>query len=309
MIEEIVFKGVKAIKLSNRCISVVVLPSIGGKIASYYHKVKDFELLFQNEEEYYQQAKLGEEFALFDCSGFDDCFPTIDSCNIKYGNKQIEYPDHGEIWTAKFDYKIKKETVGFLYYSKLLPYVYQKRVTIKDNKLHLDYKITNQGKEIIPCLWAMHCLINCSEEMRLYFPAQTDKVENVIKSNYLGDIGKVHSFPVTRDNYGDEYRLDRVFSSRANKYEKYYVCGEVREGSCGVYYPLEDVSFSINYNKELLSYLGFWVSEGGFKGDYNCAFEPSNGYYDSVVTALENGKVYQLEPGESLEFTLELSLS
>ncbi|AZO93346.1 DUF5107 domain-containing protein [Halocella sp. SP3-1] len=308
MIEEIVFKGVKGIKLFNKCISVVVLPSIGGKIASYYHKAKDFELLFQNKQGYYQQAELGEDFALFDCSGFDDCFPTIDSCNIKYENKQIEYPDHGEIWTADFDYKVEKESVGLLYCSQLLPYVYRKKVSIKDNELHLGYKITNQGKGIIPCLWAMHCLINCSEEMRLHFPTQTDKVENVLESNYLGEIGKIHSFPLTVDNYGNEYRLDRVLSS-ANKYEKYYVCGEVSEGSCGVYYSLEDVRFSINYNKELLPYLGFWVSEGGFKGDYNCAFEPSNGYYDSVVTALENGKVYQLKPGKSLEFMLELSLS
>ena len=97
MIEKTNFKGIEAIKLENNYLKVIIIPELGGKIASIYNIEKDFELLFQNKEDIYVKPKLYDAFEKFDASGFDDAFPTIDKCSVYINNKHIEYPDHGEM--------------------------------------------------------------------------------------------------------------------------------------------------------------------------------------------------------------------
>ena len=62
MITESTFKGCKSIELENDYVKVIVLPTIGGKIASFFLKDKNFELMFQNKEEIYRKAKLYDDF-------------------------------------------------------------------------------------------------------------------------------------------------------------------------------------------------------------------------------------------------------
>lgn len=50
------------------------------------------------------------------------------------------------------------------------------------------------------------------------------------------------------------------------------------------------------------------VSAGGFRGDYNCALEPANGYYDDIRIAHRNQSLYYLRKGKPLQFTLELEV-
>jgi hypothetical protein len=54
--------------------------------------------------------------------------------------------------------------------------------------------------------------------------------------------------------------------------------------------------------------LGIWVTEGGFRGDYNCALEPTNGYYDNIDTARKEGRLFKLKPKERLNFIIEIAL-
>ncbi|TDT52023.1 DUF5107 domain-containing protein [Fonticella tunisiensis] len=308
MILESIFKGEKALILESEVLKVVVLPDIGGKIASIYHKGKDFELLFQNKEKIYRRPELYAAFENYDASGFDDAFPTIDACRVMYDGKKVLYPDHGEVWTSSFNYKIEDNRAYLWFKSAILPYEYKKVLELDGDRLLLKYEIINTGKDAFPCIWAMHCLINCHEDMELIFPEGTSEVINVHESSRLGEVNKVHSYPVTKDLDGRDYRLDRVLGREANHSEKYYVNGKVREGRCGAYYPHKDITYSVKFDKEKLPYIGFWVTEGGFRGDYNCALEPTNGFYDSIDITAKNGKVYSLDPGKELKFDIEINL-
>jgi galactose mutarotase-like enzyme len=308
MILETEFKNCKAIQLENEDLRVVVLPYLGGKIASLYKKDKDFELVYQNKEEVYRKAKVYDNFAEFDASGFDDAFPSIDEGMVKFKNNKVLYPDHGEIWTGTFDFNIVGDTVELYFTSTILSYNYKKIIFLNENLLEIKYEIVNTGKENLPCIWAAHYLVNCHEDMELILPESTDLAMNVCKSKHLGEIGDLHSYPITKDCYGNEYRLDKVFPHSANKYEKYYICNPISEGKCGIYYPHKDVAYLLHFDKEKLPYIGFWVTEGGFRGDYNCALEPSNGFYDSIDRAKLEGKLYELRVGENLNFTIGIEL-
>ena len=308
MVQEKVFKQCRSIQLENEFISVIILPEIGGKIASIYRKDKDFELLYQNKEDIYRKPKLYDAFEKFDASGFDDAFPTIDICNVKYGRKEILYPDHGEIWTANFDYKIEGEKVILTHYSDFIKYIYKKTFSLDGDKLVAEYEILNNGDEEFPCIWAMHCLIRCEEDMQLIFPKDTKEVVNVHNSKFLGQVGKIHTYPITCSSKGLPFNLDRVLEASADNMEKYYVKDSVSEGYCGAYYPSRDVKYSVYFDKEKLPYLGFWVTEGGFRGDYNCALEPTNGYYDSIDIAKKEERVCILKSGENLKFNICIEL-
>lgn len=298
----------KSVELSNDKLRIIIIPELGGKIASVYNLEKDFELLFQNKENNYKIPELYSNFAQFDASGFDDAFPGIESESVMINEEKLLYPDHGEVWTTPFMYRIENDKLIMSCRSSILPYQYSKILYLEENSLVIHYEITNFGEYPFPCLWTMHCLINCCPDMELIFPTGTDKIELAQDSKFLGKKGEIHPFPLTESLDGNDYYLNRVLPPQSKNTEKYYVNGKVSEGKCGAYYPQKDVCFMIKYDANKLPYLGFWVTEGGFRGDYNCALEPSNGYYDSIDTAKKNNALPILEPNQKMQFSLELEL-
>lgn len=90
-------------KLENEQLSVIIIPSKGGKVASILYKSNNFELLFQNGKDLLIHNSLGDDFAAGDASGFDDAFPAIEKENVLVNGMNISYPDHGEIWTADME--------------------------------------------------------------------------------------------------------------------------------------------------------------------------------------------------------------
>ena len=107
--------------------------------------------------------------------------------------------------------------------------------------------------------------------------------------------------------FGDRYSIgtDEICS---NGYEKFYICGAVSEGKCGIDYRGKDVQADIEWDNNVLPYLGFWITAGGFRDDYNCAWEPSSGYYDSVSRALRNNAVWELLPQEEKQFDITITV-
>lgn len=308
MIFEINYKGLNAVQLENEALRAIVLPKLGGKIASIYLKNKDFELAYQCKSDCYNIPRLYSDFSCFDASGFDDAFPTIDASNVKVLGNDVMYPDHGEAWNSSFSYKIAGEFLELEFNSSILPYNYKKTITLNGNSINVSYSIKNTGSEDFPCIFAAHYLVNCEEDMILKLPENISEVMNVLESKFLGTPKKLHSYPKTKDSQGNIYDLSRIYPKSAGKYEKYYVFNKIKEGSCGIYYPQKDVNYRLYYDSNILPYLGFWVTEGGFRGDYNCALEPTNGFYDSIETAKKENKLFTLEKGKSLKFTIGIEL-
>ncbi|AJA46655.1 hypothetical protein CPAST_c05550 [Clostridium pasteurianum DSM 525 = ATCC 6013] len=302
------FKNMNSITLENDLLKVIIIPDLGGKLVSIYNKSSNFELLFQNKEDSYKKPELNSDFGSFDASGFDDAFPTIDISKINYQGQEILYPDHGEIWSSPFDYRFIDDYLELTFSSRILPYNYKKVIHLEEDTVKIKYTIANKGTSPFPCIWAMHCLVNCSEDMEIYFPKDTTEIINVHDSTVLGKKNSIHSYPVTKDINGKDYNLNRVGSKDLNKTEKYYINGIVNEGECSIYYPENSSLFMINFDKNKLPYVGFWVTEGGFRGDYNCALEPTNSFYDDIDTAFNNNKLYYLTPKEPLQFEISLAL-
>ena len=288
--------GENAIILQNSYISTVILPNHGGKAASLFYISKEFELLFQNPHKDFKKAVYGSDFSKFEACGFDDAFPTIDSCEVPINGYSILYPDHGEIWSAVFDYVLDKKSVTLTYDSKILPYRYEKRFMLEQNSLYCNYKIQNTGKFEFPYLWAFHCLVNCEKDMRLIYPSGVTSITNVFNSKSLGKIGNKYHFS------------EALCELPKDPMNKFYITGKVQNGTCGYYYPKKDVTALIKFNPSSLPYLGFWCTNGGYRGDINCAFEPATGFYDSALSAYRNKTGSVLYPNETFSFRIVVTL-
>jgi galactose mutarotase-like enzyme len=289
--------------LENENIKIECLPSHGGKLSSIYDKKKNFELLFQNPKEEYKKAELGAEFSAFEACGFDDAFPNIDSESIVVDGKIIDYPDHGEVWTSDMKVESANEHALVLSFdSKILPYHYEKAYFLTEKGLSVIYKITNTGDFAFPCFYTFHCLVNNIKDAHLLFPKGISKVLMVDTPNSLKDLDDVVSFPITENG------IDLTDPSQLedNQEEKYYVMDPVSEGFTGYQFPNEKITVIITYKKEELPYLGFWNTQGHFRGDYNFALEMCNGYYDSISTAQKNKRCPVLKPGEVMKFSINI---
>lgn len=269
--------------LENDILRIVLLPSFGGKIISFYHKKKDFELAAQKDFETKDIAGVNKPRFGDYAYGMDDAFPNIDSEELVWNGKKLVYLDHGEIWDSKFDV-VAYEPENSIITIRLdagnsslgYQYVYQKTIILVGDTLRTDYHIVNTGEETFPCLWTFHGLVRYEEDMEIMHPNAEDGIITTFE-------GK-----------------DMV---------KYYIDGTVKEGYSGIFYPSQNITYSLKYDKNKLPYFGVWITRGGLEGSFNCALEPSSGFYDSVSKAMKNNAVNILKPKEKLCLDLEIRLS
>lgn len=304
----------KSYVLENEQLSVCIVPEHGGKSVSIYDKERQFELLAQKEERMLQKPEASQSFVESAAYGFDDAFPSIEEGKVDINGSIHYYPDHGEIWSANMEvqqWSQDKQELILSYKGKVIPYTYQKKISLHKYSVCYSYTITNVGNNYFPCLWTCHCLVRYEEDMKILFPHKSHMFVNVLDSKELGKKGTeyiTHNINKELDCKDTAYRFDRVPPADTGSMEKYYIKETIKQGRCGYEYPSQGVRCLISYDAMKLPYLGFFVTAGGLKGDYNCALEPCDGYYDSIETALKNKKCVILQPGEQRNFTLEIKL-
>ncbi len=292
--------GIEILRLENRQISVSLIPALGGKVISLYDKESAFECLFQNSRGAYRQPGLFSNFSEYDASGFDDAFPNIEESVSPVGQERVHFPDHGEIWSTPMHVCPTEQSVRLSCQGRVLSYSYEKEVALEGRGIRLRYRIINQSLNPMPCLWTMHCLVNCDPDTRLLLPAGPHVAENVLAGTDLGEKGRL--MPVQ----SGDMDLTALPAPGPEAMRKFYLAGRVSEGKCGFIYPSRKLRLMLNYDVEKLPYLGFWCTMGGYRGDRNAALEPSSGYYDSIDTAQNLGTLRCLSPQE--EFCFEILL-
>ena len=288
--------------IENEKIRIECIAEHGGKLSSIFDKEKQIEFLFQNPKGIYKKAKLGSDFSKFEASGFDDGFPSINPGEVKVGEKLIEYPDHGEVWSTAMKIEEDKDlTLSF--HSKILPYYYKKKIKIKDKKVIISYSIKNTGDVDFPAFYTFHCLVSCKKDMSLLLPASTKKVEILSSTRFLKP--EEVDYPFTKQGIN----LSKPSLLEKGGYEMFCVKGKIAEGKVGYIFPEEKTKLLLNFDRKQLPYLGFWNTQGGYRGDFNVALEMSNGNSGSIENAQKNNACPIIKAGSKMEFSIDLELS
>ena len=283
--EKTIYLGQEATVLENDALRVIVMPQRGGKIASVVHKASGFEALHQPAA--YPALVPGMPFDQGDASGFDDVFPSMG---------EAEMPDHGEIWTSAMQPETEGGALRLHCDGQGRPYTYTKWVELQDAAVICRYEIVNASQQELPCVWVCHCLMRLEDGMRFVFPPECSVAENVMSGSVLGTAGTMH--PV------NGLKMPPPDGTAA----KFYMADSVKTGVCSAVYPQSGRTVTMRYDAQALPYLGFWITNGGYRGERNFAFEPATGYYDTVDCARARGRLKTLAPGEKLSFSLMLEI-
>ena len=62
----------------------------------------------------------------------------------------------------------------------------------------------------------------------------------------------------------------------------------------------------LQWDAQLVPYLGLWVDEGALNPESVAALEPMTGFYDSLSLAYDRKLIAMIEPGDTHEWTLNV---
>ena len=271
------YKNVDSVTIQSDLVEAVILPEYGGKFSSIKYKGK--ELLWQNSEKCFFKSKYDTSFLDGDVSGFDEMFPTINSCFYpNYPWKGVELPDHGEVWALPWKADISEKEVGLSVNGVRLPYKFEKKVWfVKPDVLQIDYRVTNNTTFPMKFIWAAHPLFNIDKYSVLILPCGVEEIINAYGGRKrLGAFGKRHKWPLTITEDGLEYDMRRLDPSN-NTCDKYYVWGPVPRGECAVYNEKSGEYIKFVFPVDKVPYLGIWLNENGLVNQSNIALEPCTG--------------------------------
>jgi galactose mutarotase-like enzyme len=145
---------------------VRVIPQLGCKIVEIYDLENDHEWLWSDKSRPIKAANYGDQYDLYDISGFDECFPNI-GISQDPKNIGVTLPDHGEIWSLPWDVTDEVNGVSATVLGKLFDYRFSRKLSLKSNKLAIEYSVSNIGDSEITYMWSAHPLFAIDENMKI----------------------------------------------------------------------------------------------------------------------------------------------
>jgi hypothetical protein len=291
------YKGYFSVTIESEIVRVEMLPELGGKLVSIIYKPTGKEWLLDSGERTLKQPEYGSTFTDWDMSGWDECFPTIITC-LSGTEQAINLPDHGELWSLPWEYTLEESAVVCSVRSPQLPYKFIRRISFQSaKKVHMEYRVENEGGFGIPFLWVPHPQFAVDEPTRILLPPTATEMLCVYGGNTL--------------QAGVKYDWDSVSlltSKVTGNGLKFYYSGKINDGWSGMFGLESDSFLIVSVPVDKVPYIGIWMDTGMFNDRVTCALEPSIGYYDSLETALSNGTSQKILPKSSFEWHLDITL-
>ena len=304
------YKDQDAVILESAQARAVVLPRWGAKLASLVHKGLGVETLWQTEGAAYRRTTYGDGYERGEISGFDEMFPTISRCLYEAAPLSgTEAPDHGEVWTLPWEHSLSESCVRLWVNGVRFPYRLEKEMSLEDGRLVSRYRATNLSGFPLDFIWAAHPLFNAREGMQLIVPRGMDRVVNAVPGPVLPSYGEELSFPVARPRRGAEVRLDTVPAKNPTGWQKYWFRDPVPDGWCMLHDPSSTLTIGMAWPREKVPYLGMWLNEGSWAGQYNIAPEPATAAMDRIDMSKMWGMGSALAAHETREWSLAISLA
>lgn len=296
---------------------VTILPQFGGKIASI--RVRGKELLQQPLAPIAERTRT-MAFDECDASGWDECLPSVAACSVEYGGREVQIPDHGDVWRVPAENR--EQTAGnsavTVWDCFSLPLRLERTVELRealgDWRLRLFYKLTNNGVEPAPWSWAAHPLfaVDAGDCINLPDEVSTLRLEGSAGGR-LGTRGDAVSWPVAKlANANGETDLRFAQPPSSGIGDKLFAGPfESKVGWCEVLRPEARVAIRVSFESEKTPYLGLWICYGGWPerpgAKQMCvAIEPATTPVDSLAESGPWNRM--LAPGGSNEWAMIVTI-
>lgn len=287
---------------------VTLLPQLGSKMISLQNRLTSREWLSKPKGPLGNRG-YGSSFGDSDGSGWDEMFPTINACRypeIPWLGTAL--PDHGEVWSIPWQAHASQDKLQCSVHGVNMPYHLCKTYTFSaDDRLRIDYAVTNHSPYSFSFLWAAHPLFQIEEGMEIIVPGELSEIAvSYSEGERLGQTRERRPWPQPFVN-DPEIRLNITGGEQERTAEKFYFTGRLPEGIASLYDPKKQEGMTLSFPKEKVPYLSVWANYGGYQGQYHLALEPATGFLDDLAYAMEQKEVATVGGGETYTWYLEVS--
>jgi galactose mutarotase-like enzyme len=310
-ISQTTWHGINAWTLENETLITVIVPEMGAKLVSLFDMRCQREWLVRPGNRPFQKVPYGSPFTEQDMSGWDEMFPTIVACDYPApgAHHGLPLPDHGEVWTLPWEVEqATDERLTLTVNGPVLPYRLTRTAEyISPFVLQLSYRLVNHGQEAMPYLWSAHPQFACGPSAEVIFPPQVTEVCNSLPEAYGWGIPETRfSWKEAVKPNGDHIRIDQIGSPSRHQARKFFVLPDVRTDWSGLVNRPSNDWLLMEWDSNLVPYLGLWIDEGAISAESVAAPEPMTGFYDSLAVAWDKKQVAMINPGASSDWKLSV---
>ena len=284
------YDGAECVCVESANLRVIVAPSVGGKVVGITHLPSGHEFLWRDDKRVLKRQQAGTEYDSNFFGGIDELLPNDLPENIC----GIDLPDHGELWTTPFNYKIEDEKLALWGILPLSGLEYCRTMSLSDHEPRIDfrYQIRNTQEKPFPLLWKLHAALQIAEGDRIICPAEKAKVADLEYSRWQSN--EPFNWPNIEGARAD------VVPPVSNQMDFLYLY-ELHQGRMGLANQSSGMCFEYRFDPEVFPVCWLFASYGGFNNSYTAILEPCTTMPMSVNEASSSGVTAVLQPGETLE--------
>lgn len=295
MISKTELNGIDILMIESKSLAVSIVPSLGGKILRLYNKKLSKDFLWTNQNLPLQKQETGADYDSNFIGAIDELIPNDISETID----GIDYPDHGELWTTALQYEQTKDTIivhgslplSGLYYSKTL------FLDAEAPVLHLQYLIKNETNELRHFLWKLHAALTIEAGDKLVTDAKWGQVVDPAYSRFADTTP--FQWPVIEN-------VDAAIVPPKTSAVDFFYLYDTPKGEMSLVNKNDTALFCYSYDKNVFPYQWYFASYGGFLNHYTAILEPCTNMPLSVNEAIQKGQCAVLQPGESLQTSIQI---
>jgi len=313
--------GFEVIHLGNSCLSVSVMPQLGGKIYQIVDLRTGRDWLWKNPHISLRHPMTGLDYDReFDSGGWDEILFSVKPCELDLtGGQHLSIGDHGIVvdkpWRSiETGVNSAGEAICELLVEGQSPHFKLERRIVLDAvqpRLDIEYSLTNPGSTPWPWMWCAHPLFAIESGMQI----------NLLEGQGIHLMQDGDTSPVTNQAWpklalpgGENINLAGIFEEHT---EPQTFCQKVFVRSAGeVSLCTADgrESFNMMYDPGELPWLGLWLNKNAWSGCdsepyLNLGLEPATTPYDKLSDAVAQDHVDILKPGKSKNWRLSISLT
>lgn len=283
------YKDMVILTGENDQVCFEIVPAMGGKLTSVYHKILKKEFLWHNEGLDLGVNAPGTDYDSHFWGGVDELLPN----DIPETVDGREYPDHGELWTTSLQYELMENQL--VVYGKLAQsgLFYRKTLSLEPDsaELHLDYQIRNESGQTRHFLWKLHAALKISAGDRLLTSARKAKVVYPEASRFTS---------LDEFNWPLVAGVDAaVVPAKGDSMDFFYLY-EALESEMGLISGDGKYLFAYRYDQNIFPFQWYFASYGKFRDHYTAILEPASAMPVSVNEAMEKKQCTVLAPGQEI---------
>ena len=284
------------VTLSTDELRVDVRAGRGARITSLVNRRDGREWLAQSRRAFAESSPV--ERAVFtetDHCGWDEMFPSVDPCRFPAPPfAGIEVPDHGELWTCAWEsWGASATTLSQRARSDVFGYSFERTLHLDRSTMRCEYMVdVGDGPKAL--LWALHPQFSAQVGTRLVVPGARSSVLDTTVAASTREV-----------DWPGDVVVERDVTPGANRMLYLHPGDEVDEAA------LIDRSgsyVSLRWDRSFARYLGVWADHARHAVGRVIAVEPTNGFFDDLARAYNNGTVTTFTPGEPVSWWVEVSV-